>query len=440
MWNAAGFVCLFVSLWCLFCYPDFISSWAFLTRRYDGVKILVAVIGSSSVRVAEGYVGVKAVRVTASTPTSVRWSRMLRLVGTKYVLVCYTAVAFSPYTDVERLIRALRLLPHAAFVSGATRNETGHWAVECFQARLELYALMLREGYTASALECMYCDVVGGPFLTTLAQLAATPLDERLTGSAVFVDWFLRVRANGGLGAACPDVLFFTAGGRKALWANRRSWTPLAAKWGVTDILLPLRHYHHFTCQEAKLSCAVPQDLAAPPCCLAFLGRSLRDVVTVLEATGLTVQVAESTVVGGVKGGLQPWQTDAHLAVMGSQGELRLCLDILRRGGFSADLSEEEEDPTYVLASQDLTLFLHPLTLDLQGDLPTSQRATPTRMHVAGAWLPAPPNPGLYARGLAGPGSLQHRPPGEAWPKCSDPAHHSCLDHLPLDGTWTKLR
>lgn len=26
MWNAAASVCLFVSLWCLFCYPDFISS------------------------------------------------------------------------------------------------------------------------------------------------------------------------------------------------------------------------------------------------------------------------------------------------------------------------------------------------------------------------------------------------------------------------------
>lgn len=408
--------------------------------RYDGVTILVAVSDNSAVRVAQGYLGVKAVRVTSSTPTSVRWARMFRLVTTNYVLVCYNMIAFSPYTDVERLIRAFRILPNAAYASGATRNESGHWAVECFQARLELYGLILREGYTSSALECMYCDAVGGPFLTTAQMLTAIPLDERLSGNAAFVDWFLRVRANGGLGLACPDVLFFISGGRKALWANRKSWAPLAAKWGVTDVFLPLRHYHHFTCQEARLTCDVPEDLAVPPCCLSFLGRSLRDVIIVLEATGLMVHVAGTTVVGGVKGGLQPWQKDAHVAVMGSQGDLQRCLDILRRGGFSADLSEEEEEPTYILTSHEHTIFLHLLTLDLKGDLPTSQRSTHTSMFVAGAWLPAPPNPGLYARGLVGPGSLQHRPPGGAWPKCSDPAHHSCLDHLPLDGTWTKLR
>ncbi|XP_071539136.1 uncharacterized protein [Panulirus ornatus] len=409
-----------------------------IVLRYESVPVTVAVASQSIGYMTKRYSNVKIVWVTTSTPAAVRWTRLLKGVTTKYVLVGRRLATFSPFSDIERLVRALRQVPFASYVTGAVRNETGQWRMECYQTRLELYGLTLREGYTNSALECMYCDAVGGPFLTTTKLITSTPLDESLPDDVVFNDWFLRVQVNDGLGLACPDVLFFVSDNQHQPWESRKPWEALASKWGVTDVHLPGHVNHHFTCADVDLRCGqIGEHFAVPPCCLAQLGRALRDVVRILESKGVKVHVTGHTVVSAVKGGLQPWEVDAHIAARNSVF-LQHALTVLRKRGFVVHNTGYKG--TYLVHVFTYTIVLHVVPIDLEAQLPLLQRDTPTSLYIGNAWLLSPPNPGLYARGLHGYGSLQHSQRGRSWPLCPNPNHHACLDHLPLDGSLVRLR
>lgn len=399
---------------------------------------MVAVSSDSADYVTEGFGQAKVVRVTSSTPSPVRWSRLLKNVTTKYVLVGRDIISYSPFSDLQRLLRVFRVTPDVDFVGGATRSEHGNWKVACYQSRLEMFGLTVWEGYSSSTSECMYCDAVGGPFLAMSASFKDTPIDTKLPADVFFSDWFMRMHDSGSLGLACPDVLFFTSEGQRQPWGSRQSWATIAKKWGVTDIHLPDHTDHHFTCQAAGLDCSSPrqQHLAVPPCCLARLGFTLSQVISILEAAYVKVHVADNTVVDGLKGGLQPWVGDVHLAVRNTTHDINVTVQTLQSHGFKVNFDWTSGE--YQVNAFSHNIILHRRSVDLMLDLPQSQREVSTRLLIGGAWLPAPPNPGLYARCFLGPGSLLHLPPGHTWPPCSVPDHHACLDHLPLDGTVTR--
>ncbi|KAK8383080.1 hypothetical protein O3P69_011535 [Scylla paramamosain] len=407
--------------------------------RYRTVPVVVAVSSNDAAQAARKFKHVKVLRVGTSTPTAVRWTRILKIVNTKYVLVGRHIISFSPFSDLQRLLRVFRMTPDVAFVSAATRSEQGNWKVACYQSRLELFGFTLKEGYASSVFECMYCDAVGGPFLTTLAMFKETPLDTRLPDDVFFSDWFMRIHGDGKLGTLCPDVLFFTSESRNHPWEKRESWAAIAKKWGVTDIHLPGHTEHHFSCLVARLDCGAlkHQHLAAPPCCLARLGFMLSDMIHALESLYIKVHLANVTVVDGVKGGLQPWVDDVHLAVRNTTHDFTLVVTLLKTRGFTVNYDKMSGE--YHVQAFSHNVVLHPCSVDLESDLPPTQKQVSTRLTIGSATLPAPPNPGLYARGLLGPGSLLHRPLGEGWPPCLVPGHHACLNHLPVDGTVIRL-
>lgn len=407
--------------------------------RYKSVPVVVAVSSDRTGYVTEDFGQVKTVRVTSNTPASVRWSRLLRNVTTKYVLVGRDIISYSPFSDLQRLLRVFHLAHYVGFIGGATRSEHGYWKAACYQSHLKMFSLTVREGYSSSTSDCMYCDAVGGPFLALSASFKDTPIDTKLPAEVFFIDWFMRMHEGGSLGVICPDVLFFTSEGQQQPWERRQSWSAVAKKWGVTDFHLPGHTDHHFTCQAAGLNCSLPrqQHLAVPPCCLARLGFTLSEVISILEGVYIKVHVADGTVVGGVKGGLQPWVGDVHLAVRNSTQDINQTLTALQKHGFKVKFDWASEE--YQIQAFSHYIIIHRRSVDLMLDLPPSQREVSTRLLIGGSWLPAPPNPGLFARGLLGPGSLFHLPLGHTWPSCSMPGHHACLDHLPLDGTVTGL-
>ncbi|XP_045114011.1 uncharacterized protein LOC123506160, partial [Portunus trituberculatus] len=351
------------------------------------------------------------------------------------ILVGRHIISFSPFSDLQRLIRVFRMTPYVVFVSAATRSEQGNWKVACYQSRLELFGLTLKEGYASSVFGCMYCDAVGGPFLTTLATLKETPLDTRLPDEVFFSDWFMRVHAGGKMGVLCPDVLFFTSESHNNPWKKSDPWATIAIKWGLTDIHLPDHMEHHFSCLAARIDCASLKrhHLAAPSCCLAQLGSLLNDMILALESVHIKVHLTNVTVVDGIKGGLQPWVDDVHLAVTNTTDDLTLLLTLLKSRGFTVNY--DKVSSKYHVQAFSHNVVIHPCSVDLESDLPPTLKGVATRLTIGSTTFPAPPNPGLYARGLLGPGSLLHRPLGEDWPQCHVPGHHACLNHLPVDGT-----
>ncbi|VDP90258.1 unnamed protein product [Echinostoma caproni] len=63
------------------------------------------------------------------------WVQLAERVQTKYVLIGRNMVEFTPYTDLDRLLRVMHQL-QADVVGGAVRLEPdGHWYAGCYQVR-----------------------------------------------------------------------------------------------------------------------------------------------------------------------------------------------------------------------------------------------------------------------------------------------------------------
>ena len=144
------------------------------------------------------------------------------------------------------------------------------------------------------------------------------------------------------------------------------------------------------------------------------------------------------TVVDGVKGGLQPWVDDVHVAVTNTTHDFTLLLTLLKARGFTVRYDKVSEN--YHVKAFSHNVVIHPFPVDLESGLPPTLKGVSTRLTIGSSTLPVPANPGLYARGMIGPGSLLHRPMVEDWPQCLVPGHHACLNHLPVDGTVSSIR
>ncbi|XP_069945262.1 uncharacterized protein [Cherax quadricarinatus] len=408
-----------------------------IASRYDGLQVVVCVGSDAALRVSKQHKNVRGFRVTSSTPVAVRWSRLLAMVNTTYVLVGRGLIALSSFSDLERLFMTFLQVPNAAFVGGASRNQNGQWRVGCYQTRMLMYVLTLQHGYTSFDYGCMFCDSVAGPFITTTNLVSSIPIDVHLPGEVVFSDWFLRIRAAGGLGLVCPDVLFFVSDEYHP-WKSRTAWEAIASKWNVTDVHLPDDFNHHYSCMEARLNCSkVDKSLALPSCCLALLGGALHEVVSAVQEQYIDVHIMNKTAVAGVVGGQQSWEMDAHLAVQNATLQVQLAMLSLNRRGYHVDIAED--GATYYIHLHSTVIFLHLLNVDMKAGLPLQQAVTPTTILVGNAWLPAPPNPGLYVRHLRGSGFLQHPLAERPLPQCHNPSHHACLHHFPFDTTLRLL-
>ena len=65
----------------------------------------------------------------------------------------------------------------SAPITSPSRNASGHWRANCYQADVYNFNLLLKPGYAASECDCMRCDVVGNaPFVIRASALADVSL------------------------------------------------------------------------------------------------------------------------------------------------------------------------------------------------------------------------------------------------------------------------
>ena len=140
----------------------------------------------------------------------------------------------------------------------ATKNETGHWKTNCWQAELSQYKMILTPGYYQSQCDCIKCSMLWnnfGPFMSKTNDLK-TYLDPSFeTVQEMLVDFFLQIKIFGGKSLlSCPDLMVET---KTDIDNNDIKWLKLAQKWKIQGISVdqgpePLVH---FSCEDVNLQC-----------------------------------------------------------------------------------------------------------------------------------------------------------------------------------------
>ncbi|TPP64814.1 hypothetical protein FGIG_09701 [Fasciola gigantica] len=453
---------------------------------YSDIQVYLAIKQASNSNVTCDKIRSNVIKFEA-VESAMLWNRLVERVRSKYVLIGRNMVDFTPYTDLDRLLRVMHQL-RVDIVGGSVRLEPdGRWYDGCYQTNVKNFTIRIQPGHDLSAISCAYCDYLASPFLIRRDFFLEKMKQSKLDGFLMpFVDLFLRLShplsvdgPRSGVAVACVDVLFHVVGhnsvrGLGVSEIGRDQWTKLARQWTVNRLVLPSRIDHRWTCDEVQINCHRFKrgGLMMPGCCLDELSRCSKAFLNLSAEHEVWTCIFSGNVMGSIKllGAFLPWERDSDFgwdarkhAVI--QGPIKAQLEQQHgcKMGPTEYYTSFKDDVDKCSKVTNTSCMYHPLKsanwrIQLYGEPNAVHRdflhglSNPTLINVDGMWTATYPNPGYVMRGLYGDNILGHIQHWldyglkDGWsrytnvesaaplPCPSDAPHHACYlgNYLPL--------
>ncbi|XP_066994289.2 uncharacterized protein [Anabrus simplex] len=382
------------------------------------------------------------------------WNRLIKEIRTPYTLIAADIFYFNSFARLERQIFVISNTTVVGVAGGAFRNESGHWKVGCHVSRIKNFVLKYTEGYQHSAMDCMFCDYLEGPFIAKTSVLKNFPLNEQLPHNVLFKDWFLRVKQSHILVMNCPDVMYFKRGPVEEISTpeSKLSWLELAREWQIVEISYPPKITFSFTCKELKIKCNEAsvwvKTKILPSCCFEQIQGAVKYLDTFAKEHKIDYELEAGSLLGAVKlRHYLPWDVDGDITVLIK--DLKLFNDsqmLFANQGYK--LSNFEKHRYFKLNTPDFYFEMWGEKNLSTSFLPSSMQDKPTLVKFTGVWVRGEWNPGLFARNRYGPNYLKHVQhwsqigsvnswviyKAGSWKSCPN-NHHACLDQYPTDGS-----
>ncbi|XP_045212642.2 uncharacterized protein LOC123563739 [Mercenaria mercenaria] len=382
---------------------------------------------------------------------------IIREVKTPYVLVARDIKMLTSDSRLERLIMELESLNVVA-VGGSFRDSNGRWKKGCFQTVYRNYTLKYIEGYDESFHECLFCDYVQGPFVTTTEYLKQNSFQNMNENDGLYEDWFLRMFQKGKEIIVCPDSMFHVDG-QVQIVKTESDWKQFAQNWNLFEVLTPKGYTFTRGCKRQDTSSRPSQALS--PCAVQKINNGIKTIMRICEEIGVICELEEGTAIGAVKfGKVLPWDLDFDLRFLATncskckqlESAFKTTAD-LNIARFSSSCCNKKLKPgerdNFAIYYQgyygDFTAFPA-----LDSDILSKAGIAPTKILFDGQWVNVPRNPGMFVRNRYGKEIYQH---AEHWRytsgrktssminyttntflPCKEPGWHDCLDRYNADG------
>ncbi|XP_069186410.1 uncharacterized protein [Procambarus clarkii] len=416
-------------------------------RKHYNIPIIVLASKKLSTDIKLYNVSVVYPKKSKSEASSLNY--IMKLVKTPYVFMGTSLAHFSNQSSLERLVRVLDDIAHVAVAAGAARDLQGRWTHGCMQQHMANYHASYTMGYYYSKYECMYCDDVLTPFVTSAKLVKKVAFTGGLNGPAIYRDWFVKVREEGHLIMVCPDVMFFLT---NHVTMASKDWLPVARRWVLQKVLSYTGESFNFTCKNINISCnnilAITKSFLLPPCCIKMAVTQLNMVIDVSEKNGLEYELQSGSALGAVKfGSYLPWDTDHDIYIECKDFNIwyRKLGPVARAKNCTQKIKYKNVFLKIVCPSFTLDIYCRERLSRMF--LPDEYVDTPTSVWYSGRWAKVVANPGLFSRNYIGFEDLKHQQHSThwkgsvgsvhagSWLPCSSPQHHSCLDRFPADGS-----
>lgn len=424
-----------------------------IRKLYEIPVVVLVQKGGATANVSQ----VSFVEMDSSLSDAENLNAAISKVTTPFVLLGESLAHFNNQSSLERLVRVLDDLDHVQVAGGAARDAQGHWSHGCLQQHMANYQAKYTMGYYHSKYECMYCDDLLTPFVTTTKLLRSLAFTAGLSGQALYRDWFAKVRGAGHLAVLCPDVMFFVS---DHVNMTADDWLPVARRWALQKVQAFDGREHLFSCESVGISCRNPlgiiQSYLLPPCCVAEMEELIGYLVSYAEQNHLDYELHAGSVLGAIKlGQYLPWDFDTDIVVNCHQFNKWMQIDAyLKTRRIKCKMKVRKKNVYLQVFCPHffLEIVCHEGVNNSRIHLPAEYRDIPTQALYSGRWVNVRSNPGLYCRNAMGLEVLRHAAhwrtlktskeakarggyddPG-TWNKCKDPSHHSCLDKYPGDG------
>ncbi|XP_068219696.1 uncharacterized protein [Palaemon carinicauda] len=424
-------------------------------RRYYDVPIIAAVSITDEPEIDRNFSDLHVEKVAKGFKEGKFMNELIKKITTPFVLIATSLSHFNNQSSLERLVRVLDELQSVKVVGGAARDLDGHWIHGCLQQRMANYEARYSMGYYYSKYECMYCDDLLTPFVTTTSFLHKVRFTEDLTGNALYRDWFAKVLVDGHLTMVCPDVMFYVSNHPNI---TEKQWLKMAKHWNLEKIISYDGNEYKFECSSVGITCKNPlttiQSFLLPPCCRAMMEKYLGYLTDYGKKNNLAHELQLGSALGALKmDGYLPWDFDMDLIFECQDYEKWLkSAKFLKPVHCNPTVSRKNIYITVRCPNFFLELYCHDFNVTSQQFLPEEYQHIPTTIKYSGKDVIVSANPGLHTRNRMGLDSLKHAAhwrtlkvskigkakggydrPG-IWNPCKKSKHHSCLDRYPGDG------
>ncbi|XP_066980514.1 uncharacterized protein [Macrobrachium rosenbergii] len=425
-------------------------------RKFYDVPIIAAVDSADEIEIERNVSKLSVEKVPQGYEKEGRFmNELTKKITTPFILIATSLAHFNNQSSLERLVRVLDELQNVKVVGGAARDLDGHWIHGCLQQRMANYEAHYSMGYYYSKYECMYCDDLLTPFLTTTAFLRKIQFTEDLSGNALYRDWFAKVLVNGHLTMVCPDVMFYVSNHPNI---TKQQWLKVAKHWSLEKIVSYDGKEYRFDCSSVGITCKNPltiiQSFLLPPCCRAVMEKYLGYLIDYAKEHNLAHELQVGSALGAMKmDGYLPWDFDMDIIFECKDYETWLKSGkFLKPKHCNPTVSSKNIYITVRCPNFFLELYCHEYNATSQQFLPEEYQHIPTTIKYSGKDVVVSANPGLHTRNRMGIDSLKHAAhwrtlkvskigkakggydhPG-IWNPCRNPKHHSCLDRYPGDG------
>ena len=429
---------------------DFLSSIRKLNSKYQ-IAIAANIASASVVRFTKLFQNtiIKGKAAIKGLSAGQIWNNLVETAKTEYVLIARDVEMITNDTRFDRLIRELESMELAA-AGGAFRTPNGHWSNGCYQMAYKNYSLSYHHGYDESMHECLFCDYVEGPFITTKNLLEITKFKNLDETDGLFEDWFLGLYAKQQSVAVCPDSMFHTS----YKTTDKENWGSFMKDWELYQLRTPLGKEIVPSCKTGKPS---SRSKALFPCASDALAKSINFLMTTCEEAHIICELEEGTALGAVKfNKILPWERDADITFL--TANYSAFQNLATKFATANYRLVDQKEPWCCVDNRNaggiFQLYLPGWHIEIYGqhimdsELLRAEGLKPTKVHLDGQWVSVPRNPGLFMRNRYGHEIYRHAlhwmSLGEktGWINykttkflaCEQPGHHACIDRYNTDG------
>ncbi|XP_060585020.1 uncharacterized protein LOC132740973 [Ruditapes philippinarum] len=425
------------------------------SKAINGVKVLIALNnGPVNNGLKKKYTHVNIMQ-SSYTNEGFALNSLVHQVKTPYVLIAKGVEFFTNDSRLERMVRELESL-YVVAVGGAFRYPNGHWHKGCFQSVYRNYTLKYISGYDESFHECLFCDYIQGPFVTSTSYLKTNVFGDFNENDGLYEDWYLGMYQRGDEAVLCPDSMFHL---KDKVDDSLFLYKEFMQRWDLLKMITPsgrtvTRGCEHQDTQSRK-------SFALSPCGLKLNTGAVKFIMKACEEVDLICELQEGTAMGALKfGSSLPWELDYDIRFsLTNCSKCHQMEKLYERSGvkfepFAYECCMEEPPKLGYRNNFKVTVngykgdfTAHPV---LDSEELVKAGIQPTKVLFDGQWVNFGRNPGHYMRNRYGKEIFRH---AEHWiysagknahgksnyttnifQPCKTPGVHNCLDRYNADG------
>ena len=240
-------------------------------------------------------------QILANESSGSIYNFLMHHVTTPYVLVATDLNKIDSKLNLVKLINVIENRGVWA-VSGGIKSPNGQWRHGCLVSKFINFQASWKRGQLGRTEDCMLCDALEGPFLSSSLMLRELKWNKNLPSTAAHLDLFIRAyHFNQYSSASCSFALFHDSRPQPGINSVvRQDFVALGRQYIIHELRFPGDLGATLNCNEIPGNTCGKKGEIISPCCKEHLARIIRFFMQTCTVYNILCELQEGTLLGNI--------------------------------------------------------------------------------------------------------------------------------------------